>query len=259
MKKLDFIYRMMLKFDHPVKEHDFALRFVPHSDSVQTIQLTGKKVEPADWLQEEMDAFGNHLYVGRCAREHDYFMYEVTGEAVVDSSARQPEACKVCYLYPTRLTMPEPCIAGFMEKVRLPQCTDFEKASILMQRLYDYFSYEPGVTDIGTTAGQAFELGRGVCQDYAHIFITMCRFHRIPARYVAGLQIGEGATHAWTEIYDDGVWKGFDPTHNRFVDDVYIKLSHGRDYTDCILDRGIFYGKTEQHQEIYANVEEKDI
>lgn len=257
MKSLDFFYRMMLTFDSPVREHDFALRFVPHTDSVQTIELSRKLVEPADWLQEEMDAFGNHLYVGRCAREHDHFSYEVAGTALVDCAGRKREACKVCYLYPTPLTGAEQPVTDFAGTIRLPDCTAFEKASILMQRLYDRFEYKAGVTDIHTTAGQALTLGQGVCQDYTHIFIALCRYHRIPARYVAGLQIGEGATHAWAEIYEDGVWKGFDPTHNRFVDDVYIKLSHGRDYQDCILDRGMFYGNTAQHQEIYASVEEK--
>lgn len=257
MRILDFFYRMKLSFDSPVREHDFALRFVPHTDSVQNIEIIKKKVEPADWLQEEKDSFGNHVYVGRCAHEHDYFMYEVEGIARVDQAARERETCRVCYRYPTRLTAYEPSVLEFVQSIPLPKCTDFEKACILMQRLFDAFQYESGITDIHTTAGQALKLKKGVCQDYTHIFITMCRYHRIPARYVAGLQIGEGATHAWAEIYENGVWKGFDPTHNRFVDDVYIKLSHGRDYNDCILDRGVFYGRTEQHQEIYVNVEEQ--
>ncbi|MDO4345344.1 MAG: transglutaminase family protein [Eubacteriales bacterium] len=256
MKNLRFYYRMRLTFDQPVKEHDFALRFVPYSDSVQRIDIAGKTVEPADWLQEERDAFGNHLYIGRCSRPHDYFMYEVKGTAKVDAGCRVKEPCRECYAYPSKLTAGEPEVKRFLENVCLPDGGAFEKACILMQRLYDVFAYEPGATDIYTTAGEALRGGRGVCQDYAHIFIALCRQCRIPARYVAGLQIGEGATHAWAEIYEDGMWKGFDPTHNRFVDDVYIKLSHGRDYTDCILDRGIFYGQANQEQEIYVNVEE---
>ena len=256
MKALDFYYRMRLDFDAPVREHDFALRYVPHTDSVQEISVRTKKVEPADWLCEETDTFGNHVYIGRCSREHDYFMCEVSGTAKVDVSRREREECRCCYSYPTRLTAYEPEVLDFLKRFRLPDCTNFEKACILMQHLYDHFKYESGVTNIETTAGEALRGGRGVCQDYAHIFIALCKCSRIPARYVAGLQIGEGATHAWTEIYDDGMWKGFDPTHNRFIDDVYIKLSHGRDYTDCILDRGVFYGRTGQKQEIYVNVEE---
>lgn len=255
MKKLNFYYRMELAFGSPVHDHDFALRFVPQSDSVQQIELRTKKVEPADWLNEETDAFGNHLYAGRCKKEHDYFRYEVSGIAVVDTAKRQPEKCPVCYSYPTALTACSPQIVRF-HRENAGEGSRFERACTLMQRLYDRFQYESGVTDIHTTAGEALDIGKGVCQDYAHIFIALCRLDGIPARYVAGLQIGEGATHAWAEIYDQGMWRGFDPTHNRFVDDVYIKLSHGRDYTDCILDRGIFYGQTTQSQKIYVNVEE---
>lgn len=256
MKKLEFYYQMRLDFTSPVWEHDFALRYVPHSDSVQKITIKEKKVEPADWLFEENDAFGNHVYVGRCKDPHDYFYCEVSGIAEVDAGGRAKESCQPCYLYPTKLTACTPEILGFLQQIRLPDAGSYEKASILMQHLYDHFTYTPGATTIRTTAGEALALGRGVCQDYAHIFIALCRRCRIPARYVAGLQIGEGATHAWVEIYDEGIWKGFDPTHNRFADNVYIKLSQGRDYTDCILDRGVFYGQTEQKQTIYSNVEE---
>ena len=131
-----------------------------------------------------------------------------------------------------------------------------ERAVCAMHYLYAHFRYASGVTDIRTTAEEAIALGEGVCQDYAHIMIAVMRRLGIPARYVNGLMIGEGATHAWAELYLDGVWRGFDPTHNRFVDDVYIKLAHGRDYRDCILERGTFWGNAVQKQKIYVSVED---
>ena len=77
-----------------------------------------------------------------------------------------------------------------------------------MNDLYENFTYIPGVTDIHTTAGEALRLGRGVCQDYAHIMTAVLRYMGIPARYVNGLMIGEGYTHAWVEVYTDGGWYG---------------------------------------------------
>lgn len=256
MKRLAFYYRMDLQFDAPVHDHDFALRYVPHSDSVQQITIAQKKVEPADWLQEETDAFGNHLYVGRCAGPHTFFMYEVSGTALVDAQKREKEPCRICYAYPSRLTGYDSQLTEFFRKIPLTDGSAFARACALMQYLYDHFRYERGATTIDTTAGEALKKGCGVCQDYAHILIALCRCAGIPARYVAGLQMGEGATHAWIEIYDGGFWRGLDPTHNRYIDDIYIKLSHGRDYQDCILDRGIFYGAVGQQQKIYAKVEE---
>ena len=125
-----------------------------------------------------------------------------------------------------------------------------------MGALYRDFCYTSGSTDIYTTASQAFAKGEGVCQDYAHIMITLCRILGIPARYVNGLMIGEGYSHAWVEIYTGEGWYGLDPTNNLHVDDYYIKFAHGRDYSDCILDKGLFRGITNQTQEIYVNVEE---
>ena len=80
----------------------------------------------------------------------------------------------------------------------------------------------------------------------------------IDARYIAGLLGGEGATHAWVEVYQDGRWVGLDPTHNRLVDDSYITIAHGRDYRDCMLDIGIFSGyNVQQSQWVNASVHEQ--
>ncbi|MGM9649705.1 MAG: transglutaminase family protein, partial [Butyricicoccaceae bacterium] len=97
-----------------------------------------------------------------------------------------------------------------------------------------------GATSVSTTAEDAAALGKGVCQDYAHMMIALCRMDHIPARYVAGYLVGEGETHAWLEIYDGARWVGMDPTHNRMVGDQYISIIFGRDYNDCILDKGFF-------------------
>ena len=99
----------------------------------------------------------------------------------------------------------------------------------LMNAINGAMVYMPGETTIHTTAAMALSGGKGVCQDYAHILIALCRMAGIPARYVAGAMVGEGATHAWAEVWLDGVWTGADPTHCRMTDETYIKFSHGRD------------------------------
>lgn len=63
----------------------------------------------------------------------------------------------------------------------------YERALFLMHRLHEDFAYEKGCTDVGTTAAEAWELGRGVCQDYAHILIALLHMVGIPARYVTGM------------------------------------------------------------------------
>ena len=125
-----------------------------------------------------------------------------------------------------------------------------------MELLFNHFTYKTGSTTNQTTAEMALAQGCGVCQDYAHILIALCRQQGIPARYIAGFMIGEGATHAWVEVYVNGKWLGIDPTHNRIVDDLYIKLAEGRDFADCIIDRGLFNGVAQQSQYVEVKVVE---
>lgn len=101
----------------------------------------------------------------------------------------------------------------------------------------------------------------GVCpvkNIYSHILIAFCHLAQIPARYVVGMLEGEGASHAWVEIYDGGFWYALDPTNNLIVSDSHIKISHGRDYKDCLINQGVFTGNTEQRQEISVHVHEKE-
>lgn len=66
--------------------------------------------------------------------------------------------------------------------------TALETAQAVSKRIGEVFSYKSGVTNINTTAEEALHLGCGVCQDYAHIFLSAARLSGVPARYVAGIQ-----------------------------------------------------------------------
>lgn len=79
---------------------------------------------------------------------------------------------------------------------------------------------------------------------------------KIPARYIAGFMFGEGATHAWVEFYARGHWIGIDPTNDCMVDDKYIKLNEGRDASDVIIDKGVFFGNVQQIQTVNVSVRE---
>ena len=131
-----------------------------------------------------------------------------------------------------------------------------ETAKRLAARVHRHFTYAPGKTDVSTSAGRAFQQGKGVCQDYVHVLLTLCRMAHIPARYVSGLPLGEGASHAWAEIWADGFWHGLDPTRDCPADEGYLKFCVGRDYNDCPLERGMFSGKADQLQTVFMKVTE---
>ena len=109
-------------------------------------------------------------------------------------------------------------------------------------------TYEYGSTSVRTTAEEAVSLGRGVCQDYAHVMLAVCHAAGVPARYVSGHLLGEGGSHAWVEVLapassGSGVIPvGFDPTHDRRVKDGYLTIAVGRDYSDVSPTSGTFSG-----------------
>jgi transglutaminase-like putative cysteine protease len=137
----------------------------------------------------------------------------------------------------------------------------WEDAVQLGRHVHATFSYDPDFTHVHTNASEAIRDHRGVCQDFAHVMIALCRSQGIPARYVSGYfyngKTGDEneASHAWVEIFLPHFgWKGFDPTHNREVDTRYIKLAIGRDYGDIKPVSGSYRGKGTQHMGVEVQI-----
>lgn len=109
-------------------------------------------------------------------------------------------------------------------------------------------------TNIDTKGEEAFLQGKGVCQDYAYIFIALMHFAGIPARYTTGMIVGEGVSHAWVEALWNGKWYGLDSTNDVLVTEEHIKIGVGRDAKDCMINRGIMHGGGLHTQTIKVNV-----
>ncbi len=134
----------------------------------------------------------------------------------------------------------------------------------LTNLLHSEFAYVPGSTTVDTPVHEVIERRMGVCQDFAHLMLSICRRQLIPSRYVSGyLYTGTGrdslvsgdASHAWIEcLLPGGQWLGFDPTNNLVVNDKYIKVQHGRDYGDVPPLRGIYRGPAAQELEVDVRV-----
>lgn len=260
MKELSFYYMLKIRFSSPVKDHRFTLRCVPCDNERQRMKEMEISVLPKENLSSSTDSFGNYCIYGNCKSPHDLFMAEVRGIAQVglkDTEYAGEDYRMGLYRYQTAYTRPGDAIREFHSRIpSLKGKTNLEKAIFMMERLYESFQYKQGVTTICTTAEEAMTLGKGVCQDYAHILISLCRMEGIPARYVVGMLIGEGASHAWVEVYDEPYWIALDPTNMLIVNDQHIKISGGRDYQDCVINQGIMTGLARQEQEIEVLVEE---
>lgn len=259
MRKVKLSYRMELQFSQPIRRHSFSLRAFPLSLPQQQICGLSWSLTPDTPLVMQRDCFGNLVGNGRFDEPHDRFLYAMDGVAWLAPEKTRREPCWALYRYPSPACAMTAALRQFLRQCPFDrQQGVLAQAVVLMDHLYQNFQYEVGVTSAFTTAGDAFAQGRGVCQDYAQILIALCRASGMAARYVAGMIFGEGATHAWVEVYDPAgaLWWGLDPTHNRLTDDGYLKLAQGRDYLDCRLNRGVFSGQAVQRQTIYVNLEE---
>lgn len=256
MKKLRFIYEMKLQFENPVENHVFKLRCIPANNPVQQIYGMDCRVTPGVDLTYHTDCFGNQVCIGRVSALHTEFGFRTEGIAFVDHKAAERTGYHEIYRYASVLTEMDEGLHNFYEACCHVKKGELDEVLLLTDSVYRRMTYRPGVTGVDTGAAQAFQMGAGVCQDYSHILLALLRHGGIPARYVAGLLEGEGKTHAWTEVWLGGQWVGVDPTHNRLTDDSYIKLSHGRDYRDCMPNRGRFTGHTNQSQYVFSQVTE---
>lgn len=140
----------------------------------------------------------------------------------------------------------------------------FDKASALMAWIHREFRYEAGVTSVNTHLEEAFQMRHGVCQDFTHVLLGLCRAVDIPARYASGYLyngprdtlVGAQASHAWAEIYlPSAGWIGFDPTNNTLADERYVKVAIGRDYEDVAPVRGNYRGTGHCRMEVQVLVE----
>ncbi len=140
----------------------------------------------------------------------------------------------------------------------------YDKAYALMTWIYREFRYVPGATTVNTHLEEAFALKHGVCQDFSHVMLGMCRSIGIPARYASGYLyngpkdtlVGTQASHAWTEVYLPAAgWIGFDPTNNTLADERYVKIAVGRDYEDVAPVRGNYCGTGHCRLEVQVLVE----
>jgi transglutaminase-like putative cysteine protease len=140
----------------------------------------------------------------------------------------------------TPLTAPDEALRDSAASLRHADIGDTVGA--MSNHIHHSFEYSHDVTSVRTTAAEAWQLRRGVCQDMAHVMLAMCAALELPARYVSGHMVGDGASHAWVEVYDTTRHEvlAIDPTHDRFTDLRYLTTATGRDYRDIAPTSGTY-------------------
>ena len=139
----------------------------------------------------------------------------------------------------------------------------------LNQAIYELFAYVPNSTKVDSAIEEALQTRQGVCQDFAHIMITLVRRLNVPCRYVSGYMFHrdatekdrslEGASHAWIEALVPGLgWMAFDPTNNLVGGDRHIRVAIGRDYADVPPTRGVYKGEAQSELSVAVTVSPAD-
>lgn len=166
------------------------------------------------------------------------------------------------FLTPTTLTKLPPVVYYTFPKYS----NDIQVFDFLIELnsyIFQLLEYSPESTDINTPIEEILQIRKGVCQDYAHLFLSVCRQNKIPARYVSGYLnqgadfIGSSQLHAWVEaLIPELGWVGFDSTNNLLANHHYIKIAHGTDYRDCSPIIGVLESTGKQrsiHSVIVSN------
>ncbi len=268
--RLDICYRTKFVFDAPARESQNELRACPASDGRQRLLGYRVLVEPSARMLSFTDYWGTR--VDQFGVTDSHAELEVTAEASVEtqdppSFSREAPRRSLAdpdfldrhqeYLNPTRHTSWDEAMAAEARDLTGPDAHDAVGTAMhIADHVADRLSYQPGTTEIGQPITAILANGTGVCQDYAHLAVAMCRSVGMPARYVSGYLFSssdrtgsiEGdlvrvQTHAWFEAAVPGQgWLALDPTNRLAVGRQHVKIGHGRDYGDVPPLRGVYSG-----------------
>lgn len=271
--KIQINHTTTYRYPEPVTDSVNEIRLTPRTNYRQSCYHHEVDIVPQAQLLTYEDFFGNRVHAYSVNKPHSEMVIHARATVVTidkpqgndlprlpleeQTALLQDETFQnryVEFILPTRYTEVTAELIEFASQHPFAEAEDlYEWVKKLSSTIYSQFTYDPDATSVNTTVKRALKLKRGVCQDYAHLMIAVCRSVGLPSRYVSGyhfvgdLQGGnadfEQASHAWVETHIPGTgWLGFDPTNNAEVNWRYVKLGHGRDYKDIVPVKGVYRG-----------------
>ena len=260
--KLRVEHTTKFTYEHPIAEGYTEMRMCPSEGSGQRCLRFKLQVEPPGEVMQYNDRFGNVVHHFDTLQPHESLVVKATSDVhlsdtFADYQRELSPLDNFDYLSTSAYTAINDQIRSFATSQLVP---DDPLATVLgmMHSLYALMQYERGATDVKTTAPEALSLGRGVCQDFAHIMLACCRAVGIPARYVSGYLFSpnspattpspdHAASHAWIDAFINGrSWLSVDPTHDTLQTSHYVRVAVGRDYSDVPPTRGVYKGQAKE-------------
>jgi transglutaminase-like putative cysteine protease len=268
-------------FAYAGKAHDSfnEVRLRPLDDATQVCRSFELKTNPATQMRDYVDFYGNTVHYFDIMAGHEKLVIEAVSEVETTPNAARPP---VPVVQPSEDAERELRAEFLVDSHYVPlDVSVWKEAQDALQGgrsdiwsdvrricryVYSTFAYKPRSTGVATVATDAIKLRSGVCQDFAHVALGMCRTSGIPVRYVSGYFIkverrpGEDeASHAWIEAFVPGYgWAAYDPTHDRAADERYVKVACGRDYGDIRPVSGTYRGGKTRSLEVEVKLREAE-
>jgi transglutaminase-like putative cysteine protease len=265
--KFRVLHSTRYQYQLPVADSFNEVRLQPANTDHQKCESFLLKVLPSTRLSHFTDFYSNYTHFFEIPEPHNELLIEST--STISTSPKAPPApdaqvapldqlgqcasMDLCYdfLQPSHYIELSPDIWRLALDAAASHSDAWGAAQAIMRYVHANFSYVPNVTNVHTRVGEVLHERCGVCQDFAHLMLALCRSIKIPARYVSGYLYngpreqlkGAQASHAWCEVYLPGHgWQGLDPTNNQPVNESYVRIGAGRDYHDVPPVRGHYKG-----------------
>lgn len=266
--RLKIAHTTTYRYEPPASGVIQILRMTPGSHDGQYVANWQIDVSTDSRLDVHEDAFGNITHVLTHGAISDLTISveglvetHDTGGVLRGTGERFPPSL---FLRATPLTGVNPAMANFANDLRVEAGGDtLGFLHALLSHINDHMTFDTDPTHAGTAAAEAFALQRGVCQDYAHIFIACARSAGVPARYVSGHlmrsdgMVAQDAGHAWAEAYVEGLgWVGFDAANGICTTEAHVRVAIGLDYLTAAPVRGTRYGGGKETLEVAVHVDQ---
>jgi transglutaminase-like putative cysteine protease len=279
---LHLLHRTTFIYAGSARDSFNEARLCPVDDATQSRRQFTLRTTPVVETRDYRDFYGNIVHYFDVATPHKKLVIEAESEMeTTPNVARQPvpavpvaelDTCPERELYAEFLNesnyVPEAVELWreAQDAIAGERFTVWADAIRIGRHVYKTFTYKPNSTGVNTRATDALKQRTGVCQDFAHVMLGMCRSIGIPARYVSGYFFNQHrrpgeveASHAWVEVMIPGYgWSAFDPTHDRAADERYVKVATGRDYADIRPVSGTYRGAPTRELKVEVFVSRPD-
>jgi transglutaminase-like putative cysteine protease len=264
MWRMRVVHSTGYAYKSPVTASFNEARLTPRSDSRQNVILNRVETVPATRSYRYVDYWGTAVTAFDLHAPHTEL--EVTSSSVVETDKGALPEENVGWddlhteavidqfdelLSPTHYTPDSRRIARVGQKIA-KDCDPKDAVVAASNWVHSELEYVPGTTGVHSSGLDAHREGKGVCQDFAHLSLILLRSMGIPTRYVSGYlhpkpkaRVGDtidGQSHAWIQAWTGGWWN-YDPTNDTHINEQYISVGVGRDYSDVSPLKGIYSGE----------------